>query len=89
MGTFISPERIFFSASVTLPIIAGVIIFPMEAKGHRAIAEGVFTKIELSMEQTLKMREHECMQSGEKFDPDKVTGPMVVYQIKGSGAVIE
>jgi hypothetical protein len=74
---------------IRIKVDDGVIIFPMEAKGHRAIAEGVFTKIELSMEQTLRMAQHECEESGKKFDPAEVDGPMVVYQIKGSGAVIE
>jgi len=74
---------------IRIKVDDGVIIFPMEAKGHRAIAEGIFTKIELSMEQTLKMAQHECEESGKKFDAAEVTGPMVVYQIKGSGAVIE
>jgi hypothetical protein len=74
---------------IRIKVDDGVIVFPMEAKGHRAIAEGVFSKIELTMEQTLQMREHECMESGEKFDPSAVKGPMVVYQIKGHGAVIE
>lgn len=66
----------------------GVIVFPLEAKGKHAIAEGVFEKIELSMEQTLKYREHHAQEHGEEFDPATVTEPLVFYQIKGSGAVI-
>lgn len=66
----------------------GVIVFPLEAKGKHAIAEGVFVKIEMSMEQTLKYREHHAQEHGEEFDPATVTEPLVFYQIKGSGAVI-
>jgi hypothetical protein len=66
----------------------GVIVFPLEAKGKHAIAEGVFVKIEMSMEQTLKYREHHAQEHGEEFDPSTVTEPLVFYQLKGSGAVI-
>jgi hypothetical protein len=66
----------------------GVIVFPVEAKGRHAIAEGVFVKVEMSMEQTLKYREHHAQEHGEAFDPGTVTEPLVFYQIKGRGAVI-
>lgn len=66
----------------------GVIVFPMEAKGRRATAEGVFVKIEMTMEQTLKYLEHHAEEHGEEFDPSEVTEPKVFYQIKGEGAVI-
>jgi len=66
----------------------GVIVFPMTAKGHHAIAEGVFMKVEMTMEQTLTYMEHHAQEHGEEFDASKVTEPMVFYQIKGSGAVI-
>jgi hypothetical protein len=66
----------------------GVIVFPMEAKGHRAVAEGVFTKIEMSMEQTLQYKQHHAEEHGEEFDPASVTEPEVWYQIDVSGAVV-
>ena len=66
----------------------GVIVFPIEAKGRRATAEGVFGKIELTMEQTLNYRRHHAEEHGEEFDPTTVTEPLTYYQIKGTGAVI-
>lgn len=66
----------------------GVIVFPAEAKGKFAVAQGVFTKIEMSMEQTLKYKKHHAEEHGETFDPATVTEPLVFYQIKGTGAVI-
>lgn len=66
----------------------GVIVFPLEAKGKQAVAEGVLVKIEMSMEQTLQYLEHHAEERGEPFDPATVTEPLVFYQIKGSGAVI-
>ena len=66
----------------------GVIVFPIEAKGKRAIAEGQFSKIEMTMEETLAYRKHHAEEHNEEFDPGKVTEPMTYYQIKATGAVI-
>lgn len=66
----------------------GVIVFPMQAKGKKATAEGVFTKIEMSMEQTLKYKAHHAEEHGEEFDPASVTEPLVYYQINVTGAVV-
>jgi hypothetical protein len=73
---------------IRIKVDDGVIVFPLEAKGRRAIAEGVFTKIEMSLEQTVAYRKHHAEEHGEEFDPSSVTEPLVFYQIKGSGAVI-
>jgi hypothetical protein len=56
----------------------GVIVFPMSARGRRAVVEGVMEKIQLTEEEA---REQE-------FDPASVTGPQTIYQLKGLGAVI-
>ncbi len=66
----------------------GEIVFPLEAKGKMAVAEGVFQKFELSKEQVIKQKKHHAEEHGESFDPATVTGPETYYQIKGSGARI-
>jgi hypothetical protein len=66
----------------------GVIVFPVQARGKKAVAEGVFTKIELDMEQTLRQKQHHAEEHGEAFDPASVTEPTVYYQINVTGAVI-
>jgi len=66
----------------------GVIVFPMEAKGKRAVAEGEFTKIEMTMEETLAYKKHHAQEHNEEFDPSTVTEPLAYYQIKATGAVI-
>lgn len=66
----------------------GVIVFPVEAKGRRAVAEGVFTKIEMSMEQTLAYAKHHAEEHGEAYEPEKVTEPLVYFQVNATGAVI-
>jgi hypothetical protein len=67
----------------------GVIVFPMTAKGKSAHAEGVFEALQLSKEQAIAMRKHQAEERGEEFDPSSITGPVTIYQIKGTGAVIE
>ena len=67
----------------------GVIVFPLTAKGKVATAEGVFTRREVPAERVLEMKRHEAEEKGVAFDEKTVKAePMVVYQIKGSGAVI-
>ena len=73
---------------VRIKVTDGVIVFPMEAKGKRAIAEGEFTKIEMTMEQTLAYKKHHAEEHNEEFDPSTITEPLTYYQIKATGAVI-
>ncbi len=66
----------------------GVIVFPMTARGLRARVEGVMEKLEYTMEEALERARNEAEMHGTEFDPSTVTGPEVVYQLKGLGAVI-
>jgi len=67
----------------------GVIVFPMSARGLHARVEGVFEKLEYSEAEALEMAQHQAEEHGTEFDPSVVTGPEVVYQLKGIGAVVE
>ena len=73
---------------IRIKVDDGVIVFPMEAKGKHAVAEGVLTKIEMLMEQTIAYKKHHAEEHNEEFDPASVTEPLVFYQINGTGAVI-
>lgn len=67
----------------------GVIVFPVSARGKRAIAEGVVETNELSRESYLKTQEHMAEEQGRPFDPTKIgSGPFKTVQVKGSGALI-
>jgi hypothetical protein len=67
----------------------GVIVFPISAKGHRAIAEGVFEKIELSAEQAAQRAKHRAEKEGKPCsDEEAGKAPRVGYQIRGVGAVV-
>ena len=67
----------------------GVIVIPMEAKGKKAIAEGKFRKIEMTREQAIAQAKHHAEETGQPFDPESVKGPSVMYQLDGTGAVID
>ena len=53
-----------------------------------AVAEGKFTKSELSQEQAIERAKEEAKDKGKTFDASSVKGPQTVYQIQGTGAVI-
>ena len=67
----------------------GVIVFPQTATGRHARVEGVMEKLELTMEQALAQAQHHAEENGLEFDPASVTGPEVIYQLRGLGAEIE
>ena len=73
---------------IRIKVDDGVIVFPMEAMGKTAIAEGMLAKVEMTLEQTVAYKQHHAEEHGEEFDPASVTEPLVYYQIKGTGAVI-
>jgi len=67
----------------------GVIVFPITARGLTARVEGVVEKLEYTEEEAREQARRHAEEQGIEFDPSSITGPQVVYQIKGIGAVIE
>ena len=76
-------------AAVKIKVKDGEIVFPKDSAGKTAVAEGKFTKIEMTKEQAIAQAKHEAEENKKKFDPASVKGPVVTYQIAGTGAVIE
>ena len=75
--------------SIRLKVDDGVIIFPMEAKGQNALAEGIVSVRTMSREDQIKQGEYLAKEEGTTFDPSTVKGPKTVIQIKGEGAIIK
>jgi len=71
-----------------LDLTDGEIVFPKDSPGKSVIAEGKFTKIDLTKEQAIERAKEEAQDKGVKFDPATVKGPVTIYQLQGSGAVI-
>ncbi len=74
---------------VRIKVKDGEIVFPKEAIGKMAVAEGRSVKIELTREQAIERAKHEAEENHKPFDPSSITGPVTIYQIQGTGAVIE
>lgn len=74
--------------SLRIKVNDGVIVIPKESVGKMAIAEGTFSKIELTKEQAIGRAKHEAEEQGRKFDPSTITSGQTIYQIQGSGIVI-
>lgn len=66
----------------------GDIVFPMSAKGKKAVVEGTVYKIELTRDEAVEYYKHIAEETGREFDPSTVTGPVTIYQIRGLGAEI-
>jgi hypothetical protein len=73
---------------IRIKVNDGEIVFPKDAIGKMAIAEGTLKKIELTKEQAIARAKHEAEEQGRKFNPASVKGGMTIYQIQGDGAVL-
>jgi len=74
--------------TVRVKVNDGDIVFPKDAAGKSAVAEGKFTRIELNREQAEAYLRHQAEESGRKFDPAGVKSGITIYQLAGQGAVI-
>lgn len=75
--------------SMRIKVDDGVIVFPMSAKGRRAVAEGVFEKFELTAEQAANRAKHRAEKEGKSCsDEEAKNAPRAGYQIRGVGAVV-
>jgi hypothetical protein len=73
---------------VRIKVNDGDIVFPKSAVGKMAVAEGKFSKIEMSREQAAAFQKHMAEENGREFDPAKVKSGMTILQLAGQGAVI-
>lgn len=75
--------------SIRFKVEDGVIVFPMDAKGRSAVAEGVVEVREYSVEEQIEQGRHHAEETGEEFDPSTVKEPKVTVRILGEGAIIK
>jgi len=74
--------------TIRIKVKDGEIVFPKEAVGKTAVAEGKLIKVELTKEEAVAQAQHEAEMNGRKFDPASITAGVTYYQIQGTGAVI-
>lgn len=73
---------------IRIKVNDGEIEFPKDSAGKMAVAEGKFTKTELTRDEAVARAKEEAEEKGKKFDPASVKSGMTLYQIQGTGAVI-
>ena len=66
----------------------GEMVFPPDAKGKKAVAEGVVAVHELSLEDTKAYAEEEAREKNEPFDASKITEPKQIVRLDGTGALL-
>lgn len=78
------------NATLRVKVDDGVIVFPAEAKGHEAVAEGEVEILEMDRDKFESWRRHVADEEGREFDPAEIGDPPYrVVRLRGSGARIE
>lgn len=65
----------------------GEMVFPADAKGRYAVAEGVVAVRDLSIEESKQHAEYQAKEYGIPYDPASITAPTSVVRLDGTGAV--
>ncbi len=77
------------ASSLQVKVEDDVIVFPADAKGRLAAAQGVVEAIEMSRESYLGWLAHRAEEKGEAFDPETADlgpGPYRMIRLRGTGA---
>ena len=76
---------------VTVKVDDGVIVFPVEAKGKMARAEGMLSVKTMTEQERIAEAKHQAEENKklDSFDPSTIKGSKTTVRIAGEGAVIE
>lgn len=66
----------------------GAMVFPMDAKGKYAVAEGVVAVTQLTVEQTREYAEYQAKEYGKPYDPASITEGKRIVRLDGTGALV-
>ena len=69
-------------------VVDGEMVFPLDAKGKYAVAEGTLSVKDMTLEDSVAYAKYQAEEKGETFDPATVTAPISVVRIDGTGALI-
>ena len=72
--------------SLMFKVDDGVIVFPASLVGREVVVEGTLSKQTFSVQEQKDMCPVEAKALNPRFDPEKITGPMVVVRLDGLGA---
>lgn len=95
MITDVCPKRgCWFDLAGTEPgkklkfkVTDGEMVFPVDAKGQWASAQGVVSVRELSLEESKQHAEYQAKEYGIPYDPASITEPTKLVRLDGTGAV--
>lgn len=73
---------------VRFKVTDGEMVFPVDAKGKYAVAEGVVAVNELTLEETKEYVAYQHAEYGAEKTPESVTEPMVIVRLDGTGAML-
>ncbi|MDP6946515.1 MAG: DUF4920 domain-containing protein [Myxococcota bacterium] len=74
--------------SMRFKVKDGVMVFPMEANGKYAVAQGVVRKMPKTLEQSKQWAAYQKKEYGADLDPESITEPITIVRLDGSGAMI-
>lgn len=91
MGCWIKIEAGEGIEPVTVKVDDGVIVFPVEAKGKIARAEGIVSVKTMTEQERIAEAKHQAEENKklDSFDPSTIKGSKTTIRIAGEGAVIE
>jgi hypothetical protein len=75
--------------SIRVKVDDGVIVFPLDAKGRHAVAEGIFTVRRMTLDESVEYLAHVAEENKKPFDRASVKAPITLYTLQGTGAVID
>jgi hypothetical protein len=76
------------SESLRVKVEDGVIIFPLTARGHQAVVEGIVEKVVLTADEAREQARMHAEEQGLPFDSTATFEPTTTYQLRGIGALI-
>lgn len=78
------------NSTLRVKVDDGVIVFPADAKGHSAVAEGDVEILDMDRDGYEAWMQHVAEEEGREFDPEEIgSGPYRVVRLRGVGAQIE
>ena len=76
---------------IRIKVTDGEIVFPLSAKGKNVIAEGIFTKLELSEKQAKNWKHHLALEKGIELDTSSIilsANDLYEYRLNSNSAKI-
>ena len=71
-GCWLQVKDYISNSNIRIKVTDGEIVFPLSAKGKNIIAEGIFTKLELSEKQAKNWKHHLALEKGIELDTSSI-----------------